>query len=494
MECNELDQNQISLIRQIVRIHLGLDVPTDSAGIFEKKFRGACQELGYSNCRDCVAALVARPLSRKQVEVLASHLTVGETYFFRDKKTMDTLRDHVLSPLVQKRKSSDKKIRIWSAGCSTGEEPYSLAMLLTTLISDIDLWNIHILGTDINTLSLGKAIKGRYTRWSFRGLAPWIKQTFFNKIDEENFEVIPKIREMVTFSYLNLAEDTYPSILNGTNAIDLIMCRNVLMYFAEDVRAHVTEKLNRCLTDKGYLVVSPAEASTRRFSLFSAHNIRGVTLYTKQNKQRSESTSVGKSPLPVLSETHDGKNEKTETTVVEMLKEKKSDIPKKPEVKRGSYNYAEILYMRGDLRGAINELLRCEQSTQVLYLLTKAYADSGIFSEALKWCNRLLETDKLGAQNYYLQSTILLELSKEEQALEALRRAIFLDPKFIIAHFTMANVIRKKSINEASIYFKNALRLLKKLPYDTIVPESDGLPAGRLLELIEMIESERSGR
>src|SRR5205085_1716639 len=125
-----------------------------------------------------------------------------------------------------------QRLRVWSAGCATGEEAYSLAILLEELLPDLAFWDVQILATDINRRSLARAQVGVYSPWSFREVPEGIQARYFT-VQGRNFEVLPRIRERVSFAYLNLVEDNYPSLLNHTHDLDLILFRNVLIYFGE---------------------------------------------------------------------------------------------------------------------------------------------------------------------------------------------------------------------------------------------------------------------
>ena len=181
--------------------------------------------------------LSSEPPSRNQIEILASYLTIGETYFFREKQTFEILEERILADLIKTRRQNERRLRIWSAGCCTGEEPYSIAMLLSKMLPDLKDWNISILATDINPRFLHKASEGVYSKWSFRDCPQGVKERYFRKAKEDRLEILPDIKKMVTFSYLNLVEDSYPSLSNCTNAMDVIFCRNVLMYFAPTDRS-----------------------------------------------------------------------------------------------------------------------------------------------------------------------------------------------------------------------------------------------------------------
>src|SRR6185369_3291595 len=135
----------------------------------------------------CIERLVSGQLDKEQLETLAGHLTIGETYFFREQSSFDILENSILPDLIASRRGRGQRLRIWSAGCSTGEEAYSLAILLSRLIPDQREWQITILATDINSSALGKAVQGVYSDWSFRGVPQWIRQRYFKKTHDGRY-------------------------------------------------------------------------------------------------------------------------------------------------------------------------------------------------------------------------------------------------------------------------------------------------------------------
>lgn len=132
------------------------------------KMAAAMKDFSFEDVVAFIEWLLSSLPTQKQIEILASHLTVGETYFFREKPAFEILEQCVLPDLIDARRKTGRRLRFWSAGCSTGEEPYSLAILLDQLIPDLKDWNITILATDINTVALRKADEGIYSDWSFR--------------------------------------------------------------------------------------------------------------------------------------------------------------------------------------------------------------------------------------------------------------------------------------------------------------------------------------
>ena len=190
---------------------IGLHFPKERWSDLKRKIAAAAPAFGAPDAESCAQRLLSAPLTRNQIEILASHLTVGETYFLREKKSFDLLEQQIFPELLRARAGAERRLRVWSAGCCSGEEPYSLAILLDRLIPGFRDWNITLLATDINPEFLRKAADGVYGEWSFRDAPAWLRERYFKKRKNGRFEIDPHIRNRVTFSYLNLAEDVYRS-------------------------------------------------------------------------------------------------------------------------------------------------------------------------------------------------------------------------------------------------------------------------------------------
>ena len=286
-----IPEGQLSRLSAFIAARMGLRFPEERRRDLERAINAAARELGMPDGNSCIEWLLSSSPARSQIEILAGHVPVGETYFFRDKRLFKTLEESILPELIQVRRNSGRYLRIWSAGCSSGEEPYSIAILLSKMIPDIVDWGITILATDINMRFLQKAADGVYRQWSFRDIQPGIKKGFFNQKQDGRFEVLSRIRQMVTFSYLNLVEDAYPSLVNNTSALDIIFCRNVLMYFVPELVSKVASNLHRSLVDGGFLIVGPAESSIPIFSQFTTVRAPGTILYKKEGQQRASDFS-----------------------------------------------------------------------------------------------------------------------------------------------------------------------------------------------------------
>ncbi len=509
-----ISDTELSKISELVAEQTGLHFPVNRLHDLERGICSAAREFGFKDAESCIWWLLSSPLSKTQIEVLSSYLTVGETYFFREKKTFEMLERNVLPELIHSRQGNKKSLRIWSAGCCTGEEPYSIAILLSKMIPDIKDWNITILATDINPRFLKKAAEGVYTEWSFRDTPSTIKERYFKRTKEGRFEILPSIKKMVTFSYQNLVEDSYPSLLNNTNAMDIIFCRNVLMYFDHECQMKVIQNLYRCLMDNGWLIVSPSEISHVLFTRFTTVNFHGAIGYKKS--VLSDKFQVPSFDMQDASfKFHDISDKMQEILPLAMdfasfskpeiiLPEKPGEslsleagIPKAEEIHADPYKEALALLEQGCFTEAaenIAVLLSLKKDdTKAMAFLARVYANQGHLSEAREWCEKAIVADKLNPGFHYLLATILQEIGQTEEAIVFLKRALYLEPNFVIAHFALGNLTKQQGkLKESEKHFENALKLLHDYRNDEILPESEGITAGRLKEIIKSTVTEET--
>ena|SRR5882724_5688583 len=486
----------LSRFSELVASEMGLHFPRERWPDLEKGIRSVAGDFGAPDGETCLRQILSKPLARAEIEILASALTVGETYFFREKRSFEILSERVLPPLIAARQASGRQLRIWSAGCCTGEEPYSIAIWLHRSLVEASQWHITILGTDINPRFLQKAAAGIFSDWSFRDAPPWLKQRYFKPIGQHRFEILPQIRQMVTFEYLNLAEDVYPSLFNNTNGMDLIFCRNVLMYFSPERARKVIDGFHHALVNCGWLFVSAVEASAELFSQFLPEHSGDAVLYRKMERPSPGSTTS------VRLETEDAPNSRDDTGSLAPLPVfPQDDLPERstpaplaaegppPNKQRTPLEEALALFEQGHYAEAVTKLEGCsqfERTPGISALVARACANSGKLAEAREWAEKAISSDKLNAALHYLRATILQEQGEIEESVAAFKRALYLEPDFVLAHFALGNhASRKGNSKEADKHFTNAMNLLAPYQPDTLLPHSDGLVAGRLRALIE---------
>ena len=488
---------QWSQLSDIIAETTGLHFPRERSADLQRGVAEAARELGFEDTAACVGGLLSAPPTTAQIEMLASHLTVGETYFFREKKIFDVLAADILPELVRSRRGHEQRLRFWSAACCTGEEPYSLAMLLHQVIPDLVDWHVTILATDINARFLRKAAAGSYGEWSFRDTPVGIKERYFQRAGDGRYAILPEIKKLVNFAHLNLVEDVYPSLATDTNAMDVIFCRNALMYFTPSHVRKVIRKLHHALAEGGWLAVSPSEASHALFPQFVTVNFPGVILYQKSSAKlltkqpwmpappgdtasvvapAIETPSPWALPAPVA--------RPTEPAPAPPLEE-----PAPAETRPAPQAVAERLYGQGRYAEAADTLVasfaRHAPDPQAFSLLARALANQGELADALAWCDRWIAADKLDPAAHYLRAVVLLERGDTEQARSSLQRALYLQPDFVLAHFALGNLARSRGKSEeADKHIANALHLLGRYQPNDLLPESEGLTAGRLTETI----------
>jgi chemotaxis protein methyltransferase CheR len=454
MQAEEAWDAILTPLSEVVAANLGLHFPRERHMDLQRGVCGAAKEVGSQDPLRYAQSLLSNALSREQLAPLAAHLTVGETYFFRDRPTFDALTAEALPELIRMRREDGSKVlRFWSTACSTGEEAYSLAILIRQLLPDWQDWRLTILATDINEHALRKAREGVYGKWSFRNCPPEIQERYFTPASEgeDQYAIRPEIKSLVKFEPLNLAKDTFPAAASDTVSMDVILCRNVLIYFTAEHTQSLIEKLRHALAQGGWLAVSPSECSQTLFSRFAAFNFPGAILYRKP--------AIRPRPQPVVI------SARTPVTVA-------------PAVDEPTVTFSRPAANEPDVKPP-------EKSASALATLTRRLADEGRLSEALVWSKQWVSAEKLNAAAHYLHATIAQELGDLDAARRSLQKSIYLQPDFALGHFALGNLARMElRQREAVRHFENALGVVRDLAPEVLLPESDGLTAGRLAELI----------
>jgi chemotaxis protein methyltransferase CheR len=243
---------EYDFLRRLLKERSGLVLSADKQYLVESRLLPVARRAGMSALSELVQRLKAPNADALVVEVVEAMMT-NESFFFRDKIPFEHFRETILPSLLAAR-ASQKRIRIWCAAAATGQEPYSIAMCLKELAKDIAGWRIDLLATDLSTEVLEKAKAGIYSQFEVqRGLPIQLLIKYFTQIGE-TWQIAPDIRAMVQFRPLNLLSD-----LSGLGAFDVVFCRNVLIYFDQETKVNVLERLARMIERDGYLVLGAAE-------------------------------------------------------------------------------------------------------------------------------------------------------------------------------------------------------------------------------------------
>ena len=280
-EVIHMPEDVFRLIRDLIRDYCGIYFDDDSRHILEKRLSRRVLKHQLSSFREYFRHLLYGNNRAEELSSIVDILTVNETYFFREKNQLKAFSEELL-PELKETKKNTKRLRIWSAGCSTGEEPYTIAML-TLETGDFQDWTIEILGSDINQRVLHIARNGVYRKISFRSTEQYFIKKYF-KQKNGSFSILDNVKKYVNFNHLNLL-DPYKVQLVGK--MDVIFCRNVLIYFDLLSRRKLIDIFIERLTEGGYLLLGHAESLINISTAFKLKHFQYDMLYQKPLKNKT---------------------------------------------------------------------------------------------------------------------------------------------------------------------------------------------------------------
>lgn len=423
--------------------------------------------------------------NKDELKKLISLLTVGETYFFRDKSHFKILDNYIL-PEIIKKKSKTKNLRIWSAGCSTGEEPYSIAILLRKLLTDIKEWNIFILATDVNEEALSLAREGIYRSWSFRDTDNRYKKEYFTEV-KDGYKISEEIKGMVNFKYLNLIENVYPSLINNIVDLDLIVCRNVTIYFEPKATKQIVNKFFNSLVSGGYLLVGHVEHYESVYDKFKRIVLKDLIIYRKKESSKNESREIKEGlKFKVREEQDDIKMLKRAIPFRKKERRQSAASPETNKFNRGFSYFRDNKFE--EAKEQFKEILKIDpNNVRARYIIGQILANQGDIDNAQKWCEEILIIDPLSLEAHFLLSILYRQKGLVEKAIKSLKKVLYIDCNFVLGYFQLANYYREMEKNKLAIkYFNNAKEiLLKKSPND-VIEKTEYLTVEALLFSIEL--------
>jgi len=401
-----------------------------------------------------LAALEAEGPGGAEYQGLINELTVGETFFFRYIEQFDALRA-VAIPECLRRNQNTRLLRIWSAGCSIGPEAYTLEILLKQHFAEqLDGWQVHIIGTDINDSFLEQARRGVYGDWAVRGLSPETLDACFDRRDRL-WSVKPKYRQWTSFMPFNLVEGAIPSYPHGIGLFDIILCRNVMIYFDEVTRHRLLGDLHKALSDGGWLVVGHAEAGPQLNELFTPVSVPGATLYRKQ----AELLAPPAPPPPVRG-----------WLPVEPPRPA-APVPAKPAARPSA---------------APASATSSAATPASPPAPPKGAVPANDQSSPLEVCLARIEANRLDPTAHYQLGLVEEELGVGDPV-AAFKRALYLDSGFVLADYHLALAYwRRGRLGPAQRHFRNARDAVAGLPDDEPVAQGGGLTVRELCGMLDL--------
>jgi len=449
--------------------------------------RNGCTRFGYADAAQYLQDLQTSEGLTAPLEYLIAGITVGESYFFRDSEQIELLRDDLLPGIIaEKRAAGDWSLRIWSAGCSQGQEIYTIALMLHGLLPDIGKWRIHLLGTDINSDAVAKAMRGRYSAWSFRATSQELRERWFDRAGNE-YDIRPEVRRMVHFAYLNLTEDVYPSILSETNAMDIILCRNVFIYLDRQAVQRSMAQFSECLLEHGVLMLGASDpVEYMHTSLNWVQN--GRTAYFR--KELPNGSVAQPYRLPAMTSRampDDGQRQISPIRMVEPVKPATSGQPEKPP--NDADGIIKLLKCSEwtTALAQIEELFRNgKESSDLWQMKAKALASLGKTDMALQACELSLQLAHDNKHTYLIQGLILAELDCIQEAEQALRKALYLDHSFLEAHYELGMLrVRASDLRGGIKSLENALKLASAGDQERELHNAGGMTYRRFAQVLQ---------
>lgn len=423
------------------------------------------------------------PLGVAEWKRLMPLVTNGESYFLRDTGQHDLLRACLLPELIERCRAR-RVLRVWSAGCSHGEEAYSLAILLDELLPaatrERDGWNVSVVGTDINEAAIEKARRGIYGAWSLRALSPAARVRYFQERSErcesseraehsvingrhELFEIKPSLRAGVTFRIVNLCDGSFPDAAELTD-FDLILCRNVLIYFARETVALVLSRLADSLNAGGYLLTGHAELHHQDLGSLHARLLPGSVVYQRSEHHDEHRHSKNAPPSPAsikpAPRTPTAKPMPAPAPAAPTPAAPTTPLTIAPAHARPDEIHETVLPCYAAL---------CSEAA--------SHANAGRHDDAVRCCREALALNENAPAPYLLLARIAEERDEASQARALLQKAIYLAPSCVTAylelgalHWREGNKARARQMRTA------ALELLEAMPREGVI---EGLEPSR---------------
>jgi chemotaxis protein methyltransferase CheR len=271
----QLSEEEFRLIRDLIYNHCGLYFDADSKYLLDRRLLPRLAQHSLAGFREYYQFLKYDRRKDEEIADIMDILTTNETYFFREGFQLRAFTDEILPELMQL-KQRDKALRIWSAGCSTGEEPYTIAMLMLEL-GCFQGWRIEIVGSDISQRVVQHARKGIYGKSSFRATEQRYLDRFFSE-GEGGYRINDEVRELVTITHMNLFDANRLALLGK---MDVIFCRNVIIYFDNDSKMRIIESFYNTLRGGGYLLLGHSESLMNISTAFALKHLKNDMVYQK---------------------------------------------------------------------------------------------------------------------------------------------------------------------------------------------------------------------
>ena len=462
-------------MRDLIEQRCGLRFDDSQRASLSASVAARMQQLGIVREAEYLKRLGggASTIVETELRNLLNLVTVTETCFFRDPSQFRLLREHIIPTLIAARSNTpdqSKTIRIWSAGCSSGEEPYSIALTLEEMgaFSACPDWSIQIIGTDLNTKALEKARRGIYSARAVRNVEGRILDDYFVR-DGTNFALSESIRKRVNFEFGNLTKTPMPS----TGPQDVVFCKNVAIYFGADVTRRLIDGLRDTLVPDGYLLLGHAESLWQMSDGFALVEHERAFCYKKKQGRGSSSSAIDThEPTSSWPPAGEFSMEHQITVAQGFPPPRKATADHRSLGEGGSaaisdtntqYDTCLAAFRAGEWAWAETSLTAlaasCPTFVPGLLLLGGLYVHRGRFDDAMVQAEAVLKISDLEARAHLLAGMIAARRRQHDEALLSLRRALYLDDSLALGHFWLGNLYRERGdLVRAYLEYENVVR------------------------------------
>ena len=426
-------------------------------------------------------ALLDRDPEGREMSALLCEVVNNETAFFRNPRHFRALAEVVL-PEMDRARPAGQPIRLWSAGCSTGQEAYSLAITVAEVFGLPPRRPVEIWATDISARALEVARRGLYRERELERVESPYRRRYFTP-EGDAFRVIPPLRDLVHFQEQNLMAMPFPPVFRG---MDVIFCRNVTIYFRIETCRRLMQALYGCLNEGGYLFIGFAETLWRVFDAFQRVEAGGAFFYRK-GKGPLATTAA---PMPVPHSVPGGRSVERPLVLASGQAEQaravlaEPRVDEEPDAARANYRRGLDYLLNGayaEALGAFEAALRVEPNLVEAWCgIAQVHANQGRYEQALETCRRALELDDLAEEAYLLRGLVRRQLGQLKEAVQDLERAAYLNPSSPTAHFYLGDVLLAAGEPPRALQaFRRAWRALSRYRDGALI---DGVPVHLLRE------------
>jgi chemotaxis protein methyltransferase CheR len=461
--------------RQYIESRTGIYADDSKQSSFKISLDVRMRILGIKDYDAYYSLITANAVGKKEFDELLNLILIKETFFFRDDRQLNVLTKNILPELIERKKG--KEIKIWSAGCATGEEPYSISMAIMESPLPHNS-NVSVYATDISEGVLKRAKEGIYNKSSMRAISKEMLNKYFTHRDGQYF-LGDQVKQRVRFETVNLVEPYFPT----EESIDIVFCKNVIIYFRLDTVKKLIRRFGNALAAGGCLFVGHSESLWQISDDFELEEISGVFLYRKDGKNKrvfgeNRSRQMGRA-VNIMDSAYQGlpsslvkKAARHVTLTPQMVRENASQWHvglmhkkgvskwlKKGVPTAGDDNYESVLKN-------IEEILQGDPKNIDAHLLAgKIYANMGLYDKALRKGMDVLGVNDLSDNAYLLMGSIYYKTGEKEKAVSSFKKAIYLDDNSVLPHYYLGNLYKDAGLVEQAVNeYKHVIRIFETNP------------------------------